>query len=351
MKIGTQTGARIYLAPSSGATTWTYRAIFSEADIPSIVSTVSTVRHPLALVVEIKRGKRRAPERVLVDALNAAARDYFKYAGDERAGTPSDFVKWSEHVSEAGAALLRALGIDPAAKPAPMSRAAFVALCMRPRQLTARNYGVKNHAFALEQVASAAAYIHDLGKQAAGYHASRTVPLKDRARRGGLSARQEFLLLLARAYERSFGEKVPKAVNPAASPFVRFALWAYATLAERMVKLADQVTDSPEDLRVSQWRFQLNLPDEVWELIAPYLGTNNIRDNAPIDEALAADCAAAVKLGRTEEQRGKQIADDIRSRVYEQLRAARPVWSPLLAHKRRKNTPGKRICFSVRKTA
>jgi hypothetical protein len=312
MKIGTQTGARIYLAPSSGATTWTYREIFSEADIPSIVSTVSTVRHPLALVVETQRGKRRAPEKRLAKALNEAARDYFKYAQDERAARPSDFAKWSEHVSEAGAALLRALGVDPAKPmPTPLPRAVFVALCARPdRSLTAANYGVENHATALEAVAHGAAFIHDLGKQAARYHASRTPPLKDRARRG-LSPRQEFLLLLARAYESSFGKKVPKIVNPVGSPFVRFALWACVTLAERMVERADQTTGSSED--------------RVRELIEPYLATNNIRGNA-IDEALAADCVAAAELGHT---RGTQITDDMRSRVYVLLRAPQPVYSPL----------------------
>jgi hypothetical protein len=313
MKRGTRKGGPIYPAPHSKTTVWVFREIFSEDDIPSIELVVR-----LPLVVETPRGKRRAPKKDLAKALNEAAGNYFKYVrDDEREDRPSEFVKWSDRVSRAGADLLRALGIDPA-KPAPMSWAALVALCMRPKQLTARNHGVKNHDFALGQVAGAAAYIHDLGKQAARYHVSRTVPVRDRAKR--VPARQKFLLLLAQAYEKSFGKKVPKVVNSVDAPFLRFALWVCATLAERMTKMADQPT-TPQGHRISRyWRF--DLPDEVWEQIAPHLDTSNA-----IDEGLVDDCAAAAELGTLA---GTQIADDMRKRVYARLRARRPVRSPLV---------------------
>ena len=86
--------------------------------------------------------------------------------------------------------------------------------------------------------------------------------MRDRARRG-LSARQELLLLLARAYETSFGKRLPKMVNPVDAPFVRFALWACCTLTKRMVELSEQTSDLLEYCRKSQWMSQIDLPDDV----------------------------------------------------------------------------------------
>jgi hypothetical protein len=141
---------------------WNYREIFIQADIPLIEAAV---RHPLVA----GNPRRKRPGKALVEALNAAAGDYFKYADDEGVGTPSEFARWAQDVSKAGAGLLLALGVDPA-KQGPVPPSAFRALCERPdRPLTAADYGVQNHATTLEAVAHGAAFIRDLGEQAARY--------------------------------------------------------------------------------------------------------------------------------------------------------------------------------------
>ena len=300
--------ARVYLAPSSEMTTWTLREIFTQADIESIENAVGK---PLA--PETKGRKKQD----LAVTLNKAAEEFFKCAADERVGSPTDFADWSRRISKAAADLLRALGIDPDKPGQPLSEAAFVALCRRPtKSLTSRDYGVQDHRAALAAVANGTAFIHDLGEHAALYHASRVAPVKRRASRPGLSSRQKLILLLAQAYEASFVGRVPRAINPSASPFVRFVCWVCSTLADRMRERLPEAT-APAHQSVLPHKSH---PDLVRFLIAKRRRRKS-RGGGATDEALAADCAAAAALANIS---GAQIAGDLRSRVHAKLRAPRP---------------------------
>lgn len=190
----------------------------------------------------------------LADGLNEAALVYFTAARREAAGNASDFAEWSDRVAKTSAAFLRALGVDPdppkvdpdRPMPALLPLAAYAALCSRPGALTATRYSAGLDLMGtLERAVFGVKFTHDLAAHAAGYYSSQKRTPQTAAKKG-LSARQAFVIKLAHVFETCFGARFPSAPHADESPFLRFAMKAFAIVKERTTRESEAIT-MPDD--------------------------------------------------------------------------------------------------------
>lgn len=256
----------VHPAPLSHLKTWSFRAIFVSDDVQMIAGRV---------------GRSLANDRntELIDGLNEAALDYFRAARRERAGTASDFEKWSKRVATAASGFLQSLGISPDQPMPPLPLEAYVALCSREGStLTERRYPKGfDYMQAMQAAVTGALVTYEVANHASGYYADRKKSPQEAAKKG-LSARQTFVLALARLFEACFADRVPQNPHAGESPFLRFVVKVFSMVAARIGSASEAIT-LPNDggdytaaqalKRASESQIADDVKKRVFPLISP----------------------------------------------------------------------------------